>query len=164
MGWVAGFCECVCACIILYVCACIHVCVLESLCVCMCVGMCIYACVCSRVSLCVCMCICMCMCLYACMCLWWMCGQVYMFRGQRRMSGVLIHHSLPYSLETGSLTEHGARLAVWGPLTTLLFPPWQCWYLQVWEATSGFLHECQGLELRSSCLGSKHSHPLNQVL
>lgn len=44
-----------------------------------------------------------------------MCTQSYAHRYQRRMSGVLLHHSPLYSHEIGSLTEPGARLAASKP-------------------------------------------------
>lgn len=43
---------------------------------------------------------------------------VHLFRGQKRLSNVLLYPSLAFSLETGSLTEAWAMLAtdnpVWG--------------------------------------------------
>lgn len=68
----------------------------------------------------VCMCevylcgVCVCMCIFVsiwCIYVWSVCVCVYVF-----MLMCLLFHPLPYSLETGSHTEPGARLVVSKPL------------------------------------------------
>lgn len=49
--------------------------------------------------------VCMYMCVGACTC-------VYMHRGQRKTSSVLLNHSQPYSFDTESLTEPGGDIMV----------------------------------------------------
>lgn len=93
----------------------------------------VYACgyVCAGTHMKVCVCECMCVwyvCRHKCasVCRWillcavasvkmyaceYVCMQVNMCKGRRRMSGTLCHHVLPYSLETKYLT----KLAPWHP-------------------------------------------------
>jgi hypothetical protein len=72
-------------------------------------------------------------------------------KGQRRSSGALLCHSLPYSLETKAPSVPGAGMAA-------SKPQWSsCTHF---PQHSGYQHTCDhpwGLERRSLCLCSKHS-------
>lgn len=64
---------------------------------------------------------------------------------------VLVYHAPPYSYKTRSLTESGGRLAVSKDQeSSCLHSPGLAF--QAPMVMSGFLHECQGFELRSSGL------------
>ena len=82
------------------ICVCVHVCVCMCVCVHVCVCACVRVCVCMCVCACVCVCMCVCMCVCVCVC-------VRARNGQGRISGVLLYHCLPCSLEAGSLVKNG---------------------------------------------------------
>lgn len=78
----------------------IYLCVHVYVCVYMCVHVCVH--VCTRVYMCVCVCL---------------------HRSQRRMFGIFLCPALPYSLETESLTEPGARLVTSKPQSSSCLCP-----------------------------------------
>lgn len=83
-------------------------------------------------------------------CCWAACGVSY-----RRTSGVLLYYSLPYSFETGPLTEPGTR-----PVTNPSDPPVclpQSWGY-MWPHLA-FHMGAGDLNSGSLCLHSKYSYP-----
>lgn len=83
-------------------------------------------------------------------CCWAVCGVSY-----RRTSGVLLYYSLPYSFETGPLTEPGTR-----PVTNPSDPPVclpQSWGY-MWPHLA-FHMGAGDLNSGSLCLHSKYSYP-----
>ena len=106
------------------------------MCVCARTCMCVYSCVCVCMSVSMpvhlCVCVCICVCVYTCACA----------QAGEEDTSVPLCHSLPYSLEIGSLIEPGVRVAVSRPQVSLHLPP------NMWVPE---------FELRSSCLCSKHS-------
>lgn len=155
-----------CPCIFLYVCIYMYVhCVF--LCVCL---VCVYVvhvhvCICGSVGICVCMCVFLCVSIYLCicMCVFLCVSCVYLcvgcaHRGHRRTSNVLLHHSRSHPLETGFLTESGAKLA--GSQEPSSYLPSQPHLSAAFRQTR-HLYTCWDLNtLRSQ---SKHPSPVSHI-
>lgn len=84
-------------------------------------------------------------CRSVCMFVSGICTQVCVYAGQRRMLGVLLHHSLPYLFMTGFLTEPWLVTSQ-SQSSSCLQPP-RALGLQVYMGTPTFLHECWILNL-----------------
>lgn len=83
---------------------CMQVCVCVRVCMCAGVYVCRFVCVCRCVPEQVCACVQVCVSVQLCVCV-----LVCTHRGQRKISGILLHHPPYYSLETESLTESDAH-------------------------------------------------------
>lgn len=71
--------------------------------------------------------------------------------GGQKVSNVFFYPSLPYTLETGSLTQQGARLRAVIPKWFFFLLP-QRWCLCMVPLLLG----CYGFELRAPCVHSEH--------
>lgn len=109
-------------------------------------------------------------CVYVCVCVLQMylcatcahvCRYVPEVKRQRRMSGVLLCHSMLYFLETESLSEPGTRLVARNSQSSFYFCVLQLWS---YRHVLSFLCEYCTFELRSSRMHSKSSWPLSHLL
>lgn len=90
---------------------------------------------------------------------------------QRGMLGVLLYHSLPYSSESGSLKSRARLVATMPQSLILLSLPffnsvsYRCTCGHAWSTPTPppVLNVGAVIELRSACLLSKYSHPLNHL-
>lgn len=92
---------------------------------------------------------------------------IHTCEGQTKVVGILLYDSLIYSLDSGSLTEPGARLVVSKPQRSSCLCPlehWCYWCALVNVTMPGYLHAFWEIEFRSSCLHSQWSYPLSMSL
>lgn len=90
-----------------------------------------------------------------------------MCRGQRKVPGVLLYYSPPYSFDTGLLLSVELAISLPGeepasrrcPPSSVL----HCTGITRPVATCGFLHECGSSELGSLCLHKRCFYPLSHL-
>ena len=97
------------------------------------------------------MCVCTCVCAHVCVC---MCVCVCVHKRRLEENGTLVYHSLPYSLETGSLTgSFICLLGYW--VASPSYPFISAFHSSEVTGTCivmpGFSHGCLELDLRFPC-------------